>query len=439
MKTGISFINKFILFIGTVLLVCTQHVFAVQTNSTSRMQNMNDPAPSNEGDKDKIKPKMGDWVTVTFKYSYKDSILFDSKIVIGNPVLFRLPPPDFKGDLNEHITEIAVGDSADFDINADSLYLKSIRQPNRPSFIADNSVIHFHMNLLSVDSKESLTKKEEIALQKYIEDNKITSPRSESGLYFIEKVPGAGAKIDSGSFLKVNLTLSLIDGKKVFSSIERGGPLDLEFGQMFDTPGFLEGLSKMSKGGKAVILAPSGLSYGEMGKGGIVPPFATLVYDVEVIDIQSKADHEKQLANKKMEDGHKAETNKKLEAELLKQYLIDQKITEKPTTSGLIYVEKAKGTGTRATAGKKVKVHYTGTLLNGTKFDSSRDRNEPFEFVLGQGQVIAGWDEGIALMNVGGKAILVIPSNLAYGERSMGANLPAFSTLVFDVELLDVK
>jgi FKBP-type peptidyl-prolyl cis-trans isomerase len=83
-------------------------------------------------------------------------------------------------------------------------------------------------------------------------------------------------------------------------------------------------------------------------------------------------------------------------------------------------------------------VHYTGTLLNGTKFDSSRDRNQPFEFTLGQGQVIKGWDEGIALMNVGGKATLVIPSNIAYGQQAQGA-IPAYSTLVFDVELLDVK
>ncbi len=85
-----------------------------------------------------------------------------------------------------------------------------------------------------------------------------------------------------------------------------------------------------------------------------------------------------------------------------------------------------------------MKVHYTGTLLNGTKFDSSRDRNEPFEFTLGKGQVIKGWDEGIALMNVGGKATLVIPSAIAYGDRDMGT-IPPFSTLVFDVELIDVK
>ncbi|MEI6899645.1 MAG: FKBP-type peptidyl-prolyl cis-trans isomerase, partial [Bacteroidota bacterium] len=96
------------------------------------------------------------------------------------------------------------------------------------------------------------------------------------------------------------------------------------------------------------------------------------------------------------------------------------------------------GTGEQAVAGKKVKVHYTGTLLSGKKFDSSRDRNEPFEFVLGKGQVIPGWDEGIGMMKVGGKATLVIPSTIAYGERD-NQGIPAYSTLVFDVELLGVS
>jgi FKBP-type peptidyl-prolyl cis-trans isomerase len=85
-----------------------------------------------------------------------------------------------------------------------------------------------------------------------------------------------------------------------------------------------------------------------------------------------------------------------------------------------------------------VKVHYTGTLLDGTKFDSSVDRGEPFSFTLGQGQVIKGWDEGIGLMNVGGKATLIIPSSIAYEDRDMGVIKP-YSPLLFNVELIEVE
>jgi FKBP-type peptidyl-prolyl cis-trans isomerase len=96
------------------------------------------------------------------------------------------------------------------------------------------------------------------------------------------------------------------------------------------------------------------------------------------------------------------------------------------------------GTGTEALSGRRVVVHYTGTLMDGTKFDSSRDRNEPFDFVLGAGEVIPGWDKGVQGMRVGGQRHLTIPSNMAYGSRG-GGPIPPNAALQFDIELLDVK
>ncbi len=104
------------------------------------------------------------------------------------------------------------------------------------------------------------------------------------------------------------------------------------------------------------------------------------------------------------------------------------------------------GSGTEATAGKTVAVHYTGWLFDasqpdrkGTKFDSSKDRNEPFEFALGAGQVIRGWDEGVQGMKVGGTRVLTIPPDMGYGARGAGGVIPPNATLLFEVELLDVK
>jgi peptidylprolyl isomerase len=109
------------------------------------------------------------------------------------------------------------------------------------------------------------------------------------------------------------------------------------------------------------------------------------------------------------------------------------------TASGLQYIEIAEGTGDLPVKGQTVSVHYTGTLESGKKFDSSRDRNQAFEFQIGEGQVIKGWDEGLSTMKVGGRRKLIIPAELGYGSRSMGSAIPANSVLIFDVELLKIK
>ena len=111
----------------------------------------------------------------------------------------------------------------------------------------------------------------------------------------------------------------------------------------------------------------------------------------------------------------------------------------KITESGLKYIEQQSGTGVQATLGKTVRVHYVGKLLDGKVFDDSYKRGEPIEFQLGTERIIKGWNEGIAMMRVGGKAQLVIPPNLAYGSSGAGGVIPPNATLIFDVELVDVK
>lgn len=114
-------------------------------------------------------------------------------------------------------------------------------------------------------------------------------------------------------------------------------------------------------------------------------------------------------------------------------------MTQTTTASGLVIEDLEVGSGTEAVAGKLVQVHYTGWLTDGTKFDSSKDRNDPFVFPLGGRRVIAGWDEGVQGMKVGGSRKLTIPPELGYGARGAGGVIPPNATLVFEVELLAVK
>jgi peptidylprolyl isomerase len=115
----------------------------------------------------------------------------------------------------------------------------------------------------------------------------------------------------------------------------------------------------------------------------------------------------------------------------------------KRTRTGLGYIDVREGTGEAAASGRTARVHYTGWLFEngarGKKFDSSRDRGQPFEFPLGAGRVIKGWDEGVATMKVGGQRTLIVPADLGYGARGAGNAIPPDATLVFDVELLGLR
>src|SRR5947209_4499826 len=117
-----------------------------------------------------------------------------------------------------------------------------------------------------------------------------------------------------------------------------------------------------------------------------------------------------------------------------------QEGSDVPTTaSGLSYEDEVEGTGPSPQPGQTAVVHYTGWLTDGTKFDSSRDRGQPFSFPIGQGRVITGWDEGVATMKTGGKRKLTIPPDLGYGARGAGGVIPPNATLIFDVELLEIR
>lgn len=156
-----------------------------------------------------------------------------------------------------------------------------------------------------------------------------------------------------------------------------------------------------------------------------------ITYSIELVSIKTQ----KELDAERTEKAKQA-NNPDNEDLALAAYIQKNKVSPKKQSSGLYYLITKATDGDKPISGQKVKVNYTGKLLDGTIFDSNEGR-DPFEFILGRGQVIRGWDEGIALLKKGEKATLYIPSYLAYGENSPSPKIPANSTLIFDVELVD--
>ena len=217
---------------------------------------------------------------------------------------------------------------------------------------------------------------------------------------------GEGAEAQAGQTVIVHYTGWLFDenaadnkGAKFDSSLDRNDPFDFPLGAGRVIQGWDEGVAGMKEGGSRTLTIPSEMGYGARGAGSDIPPNAKLVFDVKLLKV-------------------------------IKTDIVDSKV----------------GEGDEAKAGQTVTVHYTGWLFDkkapgnkGTKFDSSRDRNQPFDFPLGMNRVIQGWDVGVAGMKVGGSRTLTIPPEMGYGKRGAGGVIPANATLVFDVELLGLR
>lgn len=232
---------------------------------------------------------------------------------------------------------------------------------------------------------------------------------TESGLQYVELEEGSGEQPQPGQVVEVHYRGSVEGDSTVFDdSYERGVPLYFPVGSDRIIPGWDEGIQMMRVGGKARLIMPPDLAFGDQGYAGVIPPNATLIFEVELLGVQEGA---------------------------------PEAPTDVPASDlqdmgeGIAYADLVDGEGEPLSMGDQATVHYTGWLQEGGKFDSSLDNGRPFTFVVG-GNVIEGWSKGVVGMKVGGKRHLVIPPDLGYGEEGAGP-IPPNSTLIFEVELLD--
>ena len=286
--------------------------------------------------------------------------------------------------------------------------------------------------------------------------------KSESGLYSkFYKQDEKGVKPKEGDVVKVIMSYSvsrngkdsiLFDSKK---NPNGSGSIEFPLGKTTFKGSFEEALGTMSVGDSASFIISADSVYFKTFMVKELPAYITkgsnLIFEAKLEKITSKEEVEKEQQKKMEEQKAMMEEAKNAEPKALAKYLEDNKITVKPTASGLYYVEKTKGKGGKPVVGDTVKVNYTGRLLSGKVFDTSvesvakeagmfdeRRPYEPIAFPLGKQQVIAGWEEALALMTPGTKALIVLPSSIAYGEQNAGP-IPPYSSLVFEVELVSIK
>jgi FKBP-type peptidyl-prolyl cis-trans isomerase FkpA len=267
--------------------------------------------------------------------------------------------------------------------------------------------------------------------------------RTDSGLTYKVHKSNRGSKAVIDNIVKIDIAYRYPADSVFFANREFGEAMYIPVIPSEYSGDIYEGFRMMAKGDSVTFKLDALNFFTTTQRMPMIPDFIPMddsVYvDVLILDIFTQDEYQA-YRQKKREDMFKQQEEARHDEDGLRQrYLDENNITVQPEESGLVIVVKEEGSGPRPQSGQNVKVHYTGTLLDGTKFDSSVDKGEPFTFRLGAGQVIRGWDEGVSKLNIGSKAKLIIPSYLAYGDQQRGPVIKPYSTLIFDIEVIDAN
>jgi peptidylprolyl isomerase len=331
------------------------------------------------------KPKPGDLVVAHYHGMLANDTVFDSSHNRGEPFSFKLGAGQVIRGWDEGFAYFPEGTKAVLIIPP------SLAYGDKPSGkIPANSTLYFHVELVKV--KE--------AYKPYPYDS-TQLKKTPSGLEYVILEEGGGAKVEKGKRVKMHYHASA-GGQDLGSTFDKDEPQSVLIGSGQLFPGWEEAALMLKEGGKGVFVIPK-----ELG-----PPNANfsgkLVMRLQVVKVET--------------------------FEPFKPYAYD-KAAAKKTASGLQYVIIEEGKGALPQKGEQIKVHYHGMLEDGKVFDSSFDRGDPIKISLGVGQVIKGWDEGLALLKKGTKAVLIIPAEIGYGAQGMPPAIPPNATLIFHVHL----
>jgi peptidylprolyl isomerase len=377
---------------STPVPVATPTLYALQgakTTSTG-LQYIEETAGSGES------PKSGELITMNYIASLTDGTELANTYIKKEPVTTVWGVNRLLPGWEEGVGMMKPGGKAKFVLPA-----KLAFGEQGSGTIPPNSQIVLEVELLAVKAAPVPT---EVAADKLT--------KTASGLQYYDLATGDGTESAKSRTVSTNYTvwIKTDKGYNYVDQSDTGKPMTFVIGRG-DTvfAGWEEGATGMKVGGKRLLVVPPDLGMGAQGNA-MIPANSTLVMEIELTDV--------------------------------KEPRVATKVEEKDfttTASGLKFYDLKVGTGESPKAGQTVVVHYTGWLTDGTQFDSSVDRGEPFSFVLGAGKVIPGWDEGLLTMKVGGKRQLVIPAALGYGDQGSGNTIPPGAVLVFEVELLEIK
>lgn len=433
MKNRYSLIALICLSAMMLLTSCNQGKFPGYTKTADglyyKFHQQNNSAP---------KPQLTDFLKLEMACYLHDSLYYDFRN-LNNALYSQLSEQVFAGDLQEAYAMLHVGDSASFYVKADSIALLYYHQNPAAVGLTPDDYFRYEMKLLEIKTEEEFQAEIEqmkqrtmessrAALVDYIERENIKINPDESGVYIIPVERGKGRCPVQGEKVEIDFAAYLLNGHEVGSTFDMDEKFSFVLGENEVIPGWEAVLPKMHLGERVKAIVPFEMAYGEH-QVGEVPAYSNMVFDIKLLKITTQAEVIKQAEEEK----------KALKAKSEQAFwdFVKENKDLTVTKNGLFYAKADTTAGAKVELGQTARIRFNATYLDGTPLGSSDQLGGTYDVKYGGHSVFRGLEEAIGLLRVGEKGRFVIPYTLAYGDNPYG-NIPAYSNLVFDVELLEI-
>ena len=396
---------------------------------------------NNQGDM----PQIGDFVVVEVKQTLGDSLFYSTEYEEGGALEFELTEPMFVGDMMAGLLNMHINDSATVVFLIDSMCIKTLGMDAVPSYLTAGMPLYIDMRLKDIIPAETIASQQRFELKmmkQYDEDrlamyysdekNKIT----QDGLIILS-VKGKGRGAKEGEILMINFNLLSLDGDTLLNLYD-GEPIAVRYGDLDLGIGFAEAMRYVPEGGEAHFVIPSALAFDSVGLEKYIAPYTSFILNVKNTAIYTQEEYE--IEQKRLREAEDAVNRKRLEEEpaRIEKFVKEHNVNVAPSATGVYYLEIVKGTGNSVEKGDIVSIHYNLYNIDDKLIESSYGV-EPMRFVYGNNEMVPGIEEALENMRVGGKATIIVPSAMGFGDVAIDKELPANSTVIFDLELVEVQ
>ena len=390
-------------------------------------------------------PKIGDHVYITFTESIGDSLIYESGSdnESGNEV--EVFEPTFVGDMMAGLVNMHVGDSATVAFLIDSLCIKMFEMDAVPDYLTAGMPVYIDIRLDSIIPAETVAYRQAEKMRRMKQDDEdrlavyysnVNNTITNDGL-IITGVKGKGRAPHDGEILKINFSFVSMMGDTLLNFFDRE-PVSIIYGDSYLGTGFTEAMRYVPEGGEGHFVIPSALAYDSVGLEGYIEPYTSFFLDVKNVDIMTSEEYEAE--EKKLKEAELADAARRLAEEPanMAKFIKDHDVNVAPSESGVYYLEIVTGTGDFVDEGDIVSIYYRMYNTDDKLVDSNYEM-EPLSFVCGNGEMVPAIDEAVLKMRVGGKATIISPSAMGFGDIAVDEALPANSIVIFDLKLVEVQ